>query len=207
VKEADAVLVGPGFGHRGVEGKIRAVTMAREARQPFLGVCLGFQLAIVDFARNVVGLAGANSQEMDKSTKHPVICILPEQYEIENLGGTMRLGNYECELTPRTLAHELYGADRISERHRHRYEMNPDYVASFEEAGMLFSGRMADRPIMEIMELPRTGQHAHPFFIGGQFHPEFNSRPEHAGPLFVGLVRAALQYRREHDAERKTLVA
>ncbi|MEA3144127.1 MAG: synthase [Thermoplasmata archaeon] len=189
LKEADAILVGPGFGSRGTEGKVRAVQHARENQVPFLGICLGFQLAIVEFARNLCGLPGANSTEMDVNTAHPVICILPEQYEIAELGGTMRLGSYECVLAPGSLAAELYGSDVVSERHRHRYEMNPEYVARMEKAGMVFSGRMPDRPIMEVMELPRS---QHPYFIGGQFHPEFNSRPQKPGPLFVGLVRAAL---------------
>jgi CTP synthase len=189
LKEADAILVGPGFGSRGTEGKVRAVQHARENQVPFLGICLGFQLAIVEFARSKCGLPGANSTEMDVNTPHPVICILPEQYEIAELGGTMRLGSYECVLAPGSLASELYGSDVISERHRHRYEMNPEYVAQMEKAGMVFSGRMPDRPIMEVMELPRS---QHPYFIGGQFHPEFNSRPQKPGPLFVGLVRAAL---------------
>jgi CTP synthase len=189
LKEADAILVGPGFGARGTEGKIRAVQHARENGVPFLGVCLGFQLAIVEYGRNKVGLRGANSTEMDVNTQHPVICILPEQYEIAELGGTMRLGSYECVLSMGSLAHEVYGKELVSERHRHRYEMNPEYVAQFEKAGMVFSGRMPDRPIMEIMELPRI---QHPYFIGGQFHPEFNSRPQKPGPLFVGLVQAAL---------------
>ncbi len=189
VREADAILVGPGFGSRGTEGKIRAVQHARENKVPFLGICLGFQLAIVEFGRNVVGLKNANSTEMDVNAPDPVICILPEQYEITELGGTMRLGAYECVLDQESLAHELYGKDVVSERHRHRYEMNPDYVKRFEAKGMRFTGRMPDRPIMEMMELPEG---THPFFIGGQFHPEFNSRPHRPGPLFVGLVQAAL---------------
>ncbi|HEX2066720.1 MAG TPA: CTP synthase, partial [Candidatus Thermoplasmatota archaeon] len=189
LKEADAILVGPGFGSRGTEGKVRAVQHARESQVPFLGICLGFQLAIVEYARNKCGLAGANSTEMDVNTPHPVICILPEQYEIQELGGTMRLGSYECVLAPGSLAGEVYGRHVISERHRHRYEMNPEYVERLEKAGLVFSGRMPDRPIMEVLELPR---HVHPYFVGGQFHPEFNSRPQRPGPLFVGLVRAAL---------------
>jgi CTP synthase len=192
VREADAVLVGPGFGSRGTEGKIAAVQHAREGKVPFLGICLGFQLAIVEYARNVAGLSGANSTEMDVNAAHPVICILPEQYEIQALGGTMRLGAYECVLAPESLAAELYGMELVSERHRHRYEMNPEYVERLEAKGMVFSGRMPDRPIMEVMELPRT---AHPFFIGAQFHPEFNSRPNAAGPLFAGLIQAALKKR------------
>jgi CTP synthase len=189
VREADAVLVGPGFGSRGTEGKIRAVQHARENNVPFLGICLGFQLAIVEFARNACNLHNANSTEMDVNTPHPVICILPEQYEIQELGGTMRLGAYECVLNKGSLAAELYGKEVVSERHRHRYEMNPEYVTQLEKKGLVFSGKMPDRPIMEMMELP---QDVHPFFIGGQFHPEFNSRPHRPGPLFVGLVQAAL---------------
>ena len=190
VQDADAILVGPGFGQRGTEGKIRAVQYAREHRIPFLGICLGFQLAIVEFARNACGLAQANSTEMDVNTQHPVICILPEQYEIQELGGTMRLGAYECVLAEGSLAHRLYGKTLVSERHRHRYEMNPDYVERMEQAGLRFSGRMPDRPIMEVLELPKE---RHPYFVGGQFHPEFNSRPNRPGPLFRGLVEAALE--------------
>jgi CTP synthase len=192
LRESDAVLVGPGFGSRGTEGKIAAVRHAREGKVPFFGICLGFQLAIVEFARNACGLKGANSTEMDVNSAHPVICILPEQYEIAELGGTMRLGSYECVLADGSLAQELYGRDVVSERHRHRYEMNPEYVERLEAKGMSFSGRMPDRPIMEVMELPRA---THPFFIGAQFHPEFNSRPQHPGPLFVGLVQAALVHK------------
>jgi CTP synthase len=187
LRSADAVLVGPGFGHRGTEGKIRAVQYARENNVPFMGICLGFQLAIVEYARNVCGLEAANSVEMDVNTPHPVICILPEQFEIAEMGGTMRLGNYDCEITPGTKAHELYEATTISERHRHRYEMNPEYIAALEKGGLVFSGHMKDRPIMEMMEIP-----GHPFFIGGQFHPEFNSRPMRPGPMFVGLVSNGL---------------
>ncbi|HLF16611.1 MAG TPA: CTP synthase (glutamine hydrolyzing), partial [Candidatus Thermoplasmatota archaeon] len=190
VRDADAILVGPGFGSRGTEGKIRAVNHARENLVPFLGICLGFQLAIVEFARFECGLKNANSTEMDVNTPHPVITILPEQYEIQNLGGTMRLGAYDCAVLPGTVARDLYGKESITERHRHRYEMNPDYIARMEEKGMVFSGRMPERPIMEIMELPRD---MHPYFIGGQFHPEFNSRPNRPGPLFVGLIQAALK--------------
>ncbi len=189
LREADAILVGPGFGARGTEGKIRAVQHAREAGIPFLGICLGFQLACVEYARNMCGLNGANSTEMDADAAHPVICILPEQYEIRELGGTMRLGAYECVLSPGSLAADTYGTNVVTERHRHRYEMNPEYIAKLEAKGMIFSGRMPDHPIMEIMELPRD---VHPYFIGGQFHPEFNSRPQKPGPLFVGLVEAAL---------------
>ncbi|MGB1585905.1 MAG: glutamine hydrolyzing CTP synthase [Thermoplasmatota archaeon] len=188
LKAADAVLVGPGFGHRGTEGKIRAVQYARESGTPFLGICLGFQLAIVEQARNVCGLEGAYSTEMDPDTPHPVICILPEQYEIEDMGGTMRLGNFDCHIDEGSLAHKLYGNTVVGERHRHRYEMNPDYIERLEAGGTVFSGKMADKPIMEIME-----RKDHPFFVGGQFHPEFNSRPMAPGPLFLGLVEAAMK--------------
>ncbi len=207
VHNADGILVGPGFGSRGTEGKIVAVQHARESGTPFLGICLGFQLAIIEYARNVCGLAGANSTEMDRNTQHPVICILPEQYEIQDLGGTMRLGSYECVLGEGTLAHELYRAGTIAERHRHRYEMNPVYIPRLEEAGLVFSGRMPDRPIMEILELPRSGDGGHPFFIGGQFHPEFNSRPENPGPLFKGLVAAALRQKGVEVASEAVVAA
>ncbi len=188
LRAADGVLVGPGFGHRGTEGKISAVQYARENNVPFMGICLGFQLAVVEYARNVCGLTNANSTEMDRDTEHPVICILPEQLDIEDKGGTMRLGNFQCQIKEGTLAHRLYGATEVGERHRHRFEMNPDYIDQLEAGGLVFSGRMADKPIMEMMEVPD-----HPFFIGGQFHPEFNSRPQTPGPLFVGLVEAALK--------------
>ncbi|MEA3190497.1 MAG: synthase [Thermoplasmata archaeon] len=189
LREADAILVGPGFGSRGTEGKIRAVQHAREKGVPFLGICLGFQLAIVEFARNQCGLRGAYSTEMDPNAVHPVICILPEQGGVADLGGTMRLGAYECVLEPGSLAADTYNAAVITERHRHRYEMNPEYVDQLKGKGLVFSGRIPDRPLMEVMELPRD---VHPYFIGGQFHPEFNSRPHKPGPLFVGLVKAAL---------------
>ncbi len=190
LRAADGILVGPGFGHRGTEGKINAVQYAREHKVPFMGICLGFQLAVVEYARNVCGLTGANSTEMDRDAAHPVICILPEQLDIEDKGGTMRLGSFDCQLKPGSLAREIYGADVISERHRHRFEMNPDYIDKLEAGGLTFSGRMADKPIMEMFELSKD---IHPYFIGGQFHPEFNSRPNAPGPMFLGLVRAALE--------------
>ncbi len=200
VRNADGLLVGPGFGSRGCEGKIDAVRYARENKVPFLGICLGFQIACIEYARNQCGIQGANSQELDRDTKDPVICILPEQYEIKELGGTMRLGNYTCHTTDGSLARELYGSKEIRERHRHRYEMNPEYIERLEAGGLVFSGRMPDRPIMEMMELP---QDVHPFFIGSQFHPEFNSRPDEPGPLFVGFI-AASQVRHR---KRATIIA
>ncbi|MBO4248797.1 CTP synthase [Halomicrobium sp. IBSBa] len=183
--DADAVVVPGGFGSRGTAGKVEAIRYARENDVPFLGLCLGFQMAVVEFARNVLGLAGAHSAELDEETPHPVIDILPEQYEVEDMGGTMRLGAHETDIEPGTLAHELYGADSCTERHRHRYEVNPEYIERIESEGMTFSGRANNR--MEILELPD-----HPYFIGTQFHPEFRSRPTRASPPFVGLLEAVL---------------
>jgi CTP synthase len=183
--DADGVIVPGGFGSRGTAGKIEAVRYARENGVPYLGLCLGFQLAVVEFARNVAGLAGAHSAELDEDTPHPVIDILPEQYEVEDMGGTMRLGAHETAVEAGTLAREVYGADSVTERHRHRYEVNPGYIDELETAGLRFSGRSDHR--MEILELPD-----HPFFLGTQFHPEFRSRPTRASPPFVGLLEAVL---------------
>ena len=183
--DADAIVVPGGFGARGTQGKIEAIRYARDRDVPFLGLCLGFQMAVVEFARNVLGLEGAHSAELDEDTPHPVIDILPEQYEVEDMGGTMRLGAHETDIKPGTLAHELYSSTSCTERHRHRYEVNPEYIDRLEAEGMTFSGRADNR--MEILELPD-----HPYFIGTQFHPEFRSRPTRASPPFVGLVEAVL---------------
>ncbi|PSP94520.1 CTP synthase [Halobacteriales archaeon QS_4_62_28] len=183
--DADAIIVPGGFGSRGTQGKIEAIRYARDRDVPFLGLCLGFQMAVVEFARNVLGLEGAHSAELDEDTPHPVIDILPEQYEVEDMGGTMRLGAHETDIKPGTLAHELYSSTSCTERHRHRYEVNPEYIDRLEAEGMTFSGRADNR--MEILELPD-----HPYFIGTQFHPEFRSRPTRASPPFVGLVEAVL---------------
>ena len=177
----DGVIVPGGFGSRGTEGKIEAIRYCREEDVPFLGLCLGFQLAVVEYARNVLGLAGAHSAELDEGTPHPVIDILPEQKETEDMGGTMRLGAHTTDIAPGTLAHDLYGADSCTERHRHRYEVNPDYIPDLENAGMVFSGTSDNR--MEILELPD-----HPYFLGTQFHPEFRSRPTRPSPPFVGFL-------------------
>ncbi len=182
----DGILVPHGFGSRGVEGKIRAVQYARENEVPFLGICLGMQIACIEFGRHVVGLDGANSSEMDENTPHPVIDLLPEQKEVEDMGGTMRLGAYPCVLQPGSKAAEAYGALEISERHRHRYEFNPDYRDRFQAAGMLFSGSSPDGRLAEVIELP-----SHPFFVASQFHPEFKSKPFDPHPLFEAFVRAA----------------
>jgi len=183
--DVDGVVVPGGFGARGTEGKIEAIRHCRENDVPFLGLCLGFQMAVVEFARNVLGLEGAHSAELDEDTPYPVIDILPEQYEIEDMGGTMRLGAHETDIEPGTLAHELYGADSCTERHRHRYEVNPEYIEAIEDAGMTFSGTAGHR--MEILELPE-----HPYFFGTQFHPEFRSRPGRASPPFVGFVESVI---------------
>jgi CTP synthase len=177
----DGVIVPGGFGSRGTEGKIEAIRYCREEDVPFLGLCLGFQLAVVEYARNVLGLAGAHSAELDEGTPHPVIDILPEQKEMEDMGGTMRLGAHTTDIAPGTLAHRLYGADSCTERHRHRYEVNPEYIPDLENAGMVFSGTSGNR--MEILELPD-----HPYFLGTQFHPEFRSRPTRPSPPFVGFL-------------------
>ncbi|WEL21204.1 CTP synthase [Halorhabdus sp. BNX81] len=185
--DVDAVVVPGGFGSRGTEGKIEATRYARENDVPFLGLCLGFQMAVVEYARNVLDLDGAHSAEMEPETPHPVIDILPEQEGVEDMGGTMRLGAQDTEIEPGTLAHELYDDTTCRERHRHRYEVNPEYIDDIEAAGMTFSGVSNRR--MEILELDPD---SHPYFIGTQFHPEFRSRPTRASPPFVGLVEAVL---------------
>ncbi|WP_331234484.1 CTP synthase [Natronorarus salvus] len=193
LRQADGVVVPGGFGSRGTEGKIESVRYARRNGVPFLGLCLGFQLAVVDYARDVLDLAGANSTELDSKTPHPVIDILPEQYEVEEMGGTMRLGAQETEIEEGTLAHRVYGETSCTERHRHRYEVNPEYIARLEDGGLTFSGRAGNR--MEILELDD-----HPYFFGTQFHPEFRSRPTRASPPFVAFLDAVLETR-ETEAE------
>ena len=187
----DGILVPHGFGSRGVEGKIRAVQYARENKIPFLGICLGMQIACIEFARHVVGLEGANSSEMDEDTPHPVIDLLPEQKDVEDMGGTMRLGAYPCVLVPGSKAAEAYGVTEISERHRHRWEFNPEYRERFEEKGLVFSGSSPDGRLAEVIELPE-----HPFFVASQFHPEFKSKPFDPHPLFEAFVRAASKSRK-----------
>jgi CTP synthase len=183
--DADGVIVPGGFGARGTEGKIEAIRHCRESGVPFLGLCLGFQMAVVEIARHELGLAGAHSAELDGDTPYPVIDLLPEQKEMDDMGGTMRLGAHETDIDAGTLAHELYGASTCTERHRHRYEVNLDYIADLEDAGLVFSGTSGNR--MEILELPD-----HPFFLGTQFHPEFRSRPTRASPPFVGFLEAVV---------------
>jgi CTP synthase len=186
LSQLDGILVPHGFGSRGVEGKIRAIQYARENDVPFLGICFGMQLACCEFARNVAGLEGANSTEVDPETPHPVIGLLPGQSDIEDMGATMRLGAYPCVLEPGSKSAEAYGTIEISERHRHRYEFNPEYRERLEEAGLLFSGSSPDGRLAEVIELP-----SHPFFVASQFHPEFKSKPFDPHPLFEAFVRAA----------------
>jgi len=183
---ADGILVPGGFGDRGIEGKILAVKYARENKVPFFGICLGLQMAVVEYARNVVGLSGAHSSELNPDTPHPVIDIMPDQINIEDKGGTMRLGTYPCKVMPGTKAFEAYGSELIYERHRHRYEVNNYYRDTLSDHGLVFSGLSPDERLVEMIELPD-----HPWFVAGQFHPEFKSRPTRPQPLFREFIAAA----------------
>jgi len=186
--DVDGVVVPGGFGIRGIEGKINVVQIAREMNIPFLGLCLGMQCAVIEFARNVAKLKNANSTEFDTDTPHPVIDLLPDQEGFTEYGGTLRLGAYDCHLKEGTRVKEAYGQDVISERHRHRYEVNNDYRDQIEKAGLVFSGLSPDKKLVEIIELP-----GHKWFAASQFHPEFKSRPDNPHPLFLGLIKAALK--------------
>lgn len=192
----DALLVAPGFGHRGVEGKIIAVKYAREKKLPFFGICLGMQMAAIEFARNVLGLKSANSTEMNPDTSDPVIDLMDEQKQVTAKGGTMRLGAYPCTIEKDSLAYRIYGKEKISERHRHRWEFNNKYLADFEKAGMMASGRNPDTGLVEIIELKD-----HPFFIGVQYHPELKSTVEEPQPIFVHFIKAALQHAQQPFAK------
>ncbi|MFP3909034.1 MAG: glutamine hydrolyzing CTP synthase [Archaeoglobaceae archaeon] len=183
--DVDGILVPGGFGGRGAEGKIKAIQYARENNIPFLGICFGFQLAVIEFARNVVGWADANSSEFDR-TEHSVIDILPEQQDVDNMGGTMRLGEIELAVVPETISYKLYGKETVKERHRHRYEVNPQFINDLKEHGLVFSGYSDGGRRMEILEYPQ-----HRFFFATQFHPEFKSRPYDPSPPFVGFIRGA----------------
>ena len=185
----DGILVPGGFGDRGIEGKIEAIRYARENKIPFFGICLGMHCAIIEYARNVCGWQDANSTEFNPHTSHPVIALLPEQEEVENLGGTMRLGQYPCRLQEGSFSRNAYGQELIYERHRHRYELNNEFRRRLEEAGILMSGISPDGRLVEIIELPD-----HPWFVGTQFHPEFKSRPNRAHPLFRDFIAAARKY-------------
>lgn len=195
LQDVDGLVVAPGFGSRGIEGKIAAIRFARESGLPFLGICYGMQMAVVEFARNVCGLEGANSEEVCANPSYPVIHLLPEQKHIEDKGATMRLGTWPCNIANGTLAAKLYGDTRISERHRHRYEVNNDFREKLTEHGMAICGVSPDYRLVEMIEVPD-----HPFFIGTQAHPEFKSRPNRPHPLFDGLVRAAVQRKTQSAA-------
>ena len=209
LKGVDAVLVPGGFGKRGVEGKIKAIQYARENNVPYLGICLGMQLAVIEFARHVVGLMGANSTEFDRDTPHPVVALITEwqdrdgrierRTEDSDLGGTMRLGTQRSILEPGSQAQRIYGADVINERHRHRYEANNRYLGRLKDKGLRVSGLTENKELCEIVELP-----AHPWFMGCQFHPEFTSSPRDGHPLFKSFIEAAI----EHQAQKsKTAIA
>lgn len=202
----DGILVPGGFGERGVEGKILAAQYARENNVPYLGICLGMQVALIEFARNVAGMKGAHSTEFNKDTAYPVVGLITEwldsagqveqRTDDSDLGGTMRLGSQNCNLKANTKARETYGADVISERHRHRYEVNNHFIPKLEEAGLIISGLSADNQLVEMIELPN-----HPWFVAGQFHPEFNSTPRDGHPLFQGFVAAAAKYQKQQTTK------
>jgi CTP synthase len=189
------ILVPGGFGYRGIPGKLAAIRYAREKKIPFFGICLGLQCAVIEFARNVLGMKDANTTEIDADTKDPVVCLLDDQFSITDMGGTMRLGSYPCKLTPDSLARKVYGSDEVRERHRHRYEFNNAYRQRFEEAGMRFSGTSPDGNLVEVVEIPD-----HPWFLAVQSHPEFQSKPTKSHPLFREFVRASLE---QKDRKRK----
>ena len=202
LKGMDAILVPGGFGKRGTEGKIIAIRYARENKVPYLGICLGMQLAVVEYARDVAGLVGAHSTEFEKSTPYPVIGLITEwqdasgkvekRDESSDLGGSMRLGGQVCKLGEGTLAREIYGKDEIVERHRHRYEVNNSLLGELEEKGLVVAGRAPGTDLCEMIELPKS---VHPWFVGCQFHPEFTSSPRSGHPLFTSFVRAAIDYK------------
>ncbi len=199
LKGLSGIIVAPGFGERGLEGKIASIQYARENQIPFFGICLGMQCAVIEFARNVLGIKDANSFEMNPKTKHPVINLMDEQKKIKNKGGTMRLGSYPCDLKKGSKAAAIYGKVKITERHRHRYEFNNKYLQQFENGGMIASGINPDNGLVEIIELKN-----HPFFIGSQFHPELKSTVVNPHPLFVNFVAASLQHAKKNSEDRKS---
>ncbi|MCL2100020.1 MAG: gamma-glutamyl-gamma-aminobutyrate hydrolase family protein, partial [Oscillospiraceae bacterium] len=198
LRGADGIIIHGGFGERGIEGKISACKYAREHDVPFLGICLGMQVAVIEFARNVCGLAGANSSEFDEASPHHVIDIMPEQAGMQGSGGTMRLGAYPCEISGGSLMRKLYGEDSISERHRHRFELNNEYRGTLAEHGMIISGTSPDNKLAEAIELPNSK-----FFIGVQFHPEFKSRPDKPHPLFLGFVEKIINAKKGERYENQ----
>ena len=185
LSKLDGILVAPGFGERGIEGKISSIKYARENNLPFLGICLGMQMAVIEFARNVLSLSSANSTEMDDSTKHPVISLMDDQVEVQDKGGTMRLGSWKCKIVKESLAYKIYNEETISERHRHRYELNFDYMDKLADSGMVFSGLNPKTGLVEIIEIPN-----HDWFLGVQFHPEYQSTVENPHPVFLSFVKA-----------------
>nr|MBF6608298.1 gamma-glutamyl-gamma-aminobutyrate hydrolase family protein [Flavobacterium sp.] len=188
LRDIDGILVAPGFGERGVEGKIETVRFARENDIPFFGICLGMQMAVIEYARNVIGLIDANSTEMNDGTSHAVIDLMEEQKTVTEKGGTMRLGAWKCHIKEGSLAHRIYGKSDILERHRHRYEYNGDYADKLEAAGLISSGINPETGLVEIVEVQN-----HPFFIGVQYHPEYKSTVANPHPLFVSFVEAAVK--------------
>jgi CTP synthase len=201
LKDLDGLLVAPGFGNRGVEGKIIAVKHARENQLPFFGICLGMQMAVIEYARNVLGWTDAHSTEMDTKTTHPVIDLMEDQKKVKNMGGTMRLGAYPCDIKKGSLANTIYGSTHISERHRHRWEFNNKYIGDFEKAGLVPSGKNPGTGLVEIVELKD-----HPFFIGVQYHPELKSTVENPQPIFVHFVKAAKAFAEKKDAVKNPLL-
>ncbi len=187
----DGILVAPGFGSRGISGKIEAVRFAREQNIPFLGICLGMQVAVIEFARHVLGYSDAHTTEIAEDSAHPVISMMAEQKSISNMGGTMRLGAYKCQLKPGSMAFQAYNTDTIVERHRHRYEFNNDYLAQFEQAGMKATGKNPETGLVEMVEIPD-----HNWFVGAQFHPEYKSTVANPHPLFVAFINASLQFKK-----------
>ena len=189
LKKINGVIVAPGFGSRAIEGKIKAVEYARVNQIPFLGICLGMQCAVVEFARNILKMENANSIEIDPNTKYPVISMMEEQKQLEKMGGTMRLGSYQCDIEQNTLLHQIYFKKTIHERHRHRFEFNNEFLNIFESNGMIFSGKNIKNNLMETIEIPN-----HPWFIGVQFHPEYKSTVENPHPIFLSLIKAGLEH-------------
>jgi CTP synthase len=197
----DGLLVAPGFGNRGIEGKIEAVKHARETGLPFFGICLGMQMAVIEYGRNVLGIKDAHSLEMNPHVENAVINMMEEQKAITTKGGTMRLGSYPCEIKEDTLAEKVYGTTSITERHRHRYEFNNQFLEQYEQAGMIASGKNPETGLVEIIEIPE-----HPYFIGCQYHPELKSTVETPHPLFIHFVKAAKTYNENKAAARNTLM-
>lgn len=194
IKKLDGLIVAPGFGSRGIEGKIKAIKSARENNIPFFGICLGMQMAVIEFSRNVLNLKNANSTEMNEKTSDPVICLMEDQKGIENMGGTMRLGSWECSLSEDSKAHNIYGSSLIEERHRHRWELNNKYLKDLKDLGMIPSGINPKTGLVEIVELPSND-----WFVGVQFHPEYKSTVENPHPLFVSFVDACLNYKKSKE--------